>query len=243
MKQFPKTELMSVVSVVFGIVGLVMQNWLCKSADFQGLLIPGHFATGLSIVLLLVVAAGNLLILEDVKTGGEYARLFPKSIAAAVGSFIGAAGILFSAFSFVGNGILPLLVTGLGILSAIALGYAGYCRLVGKPSSSLLFAAMAVFLIFRTLASCQVWTAEVQVQTFLFPLLAHLSLLLATYYRAALGADLKNCRQYMFFRQIAAFCCLLSSVWGEPVFFLSCAILLVTDFCEPEFYGKYANSN
>ena len=240
MKRFPKTELMSVVSVAFGIVGLVMQRWLRDSADAQGLLQSGHFATGLSFVLLLVVAAGNLMVLGDVKSEGEHDSLFPKSVFAALGSFLGAAGILVSTFSFKDAGILTVLVTALGILSAVALGYAGFCRLQGKQPQFLLFAVVTVLLIFRTLAACRVWSAEVQVQSFVFPLLANFSLLLATYYRTNLCAEQKNCRQYMFFRQLAVFCCLLSCVWGDSVFYLAGAVWLITDFCNPDFYGKYA---
>lgn len=240
MKQFPRTELMSVVSVIFGVVGLVLQSWLCGSTDAYGLLNPNHFATILSYILLLVVAAGNLLILGDVRTSEDYDHLFPKSLVAAVGSFMGAAGILMSTFTFQATGVLYLLTTATGILSAVALGYAGCCRLLGKRPYCLVFGVVVVFLIFRTLLSCRAWSVNVQVQTFLFPLLANFSLLLAAYYRTALGAGLKNCQQYMFFRQMAVFCCLLGGVWYDLAFYMAGAAWLLTDFCQPDYYGKYA---
>lgn len=240
MKPFPKTEIFSLFSVLLGIIGMALQSWLFSTADSHGLLIHGHIAEALCYLLLAAAVAISILFLKNVKQSGAYAHLFPQSPVAAVGSFLAAVGILFSAFTPETVGVLTILVRVLGIAAALALALGGYARLQGKRPNCLLYAAVAVFLIFRTLAFCQGWSAEVQVQTFFFPLLAHISLLLAAYYRAELSADMGHCRQYAFFRQLALFCCLLSMAAGDRVFYLAVAVWMATDYCIPESFGKYA---
>ena len=240
MKQFPKTEIFSFFSVVFGIIGMALQSWLFSTVDSSGLLSHSHIASILSFILLAVLVAVNALFLKNAKPDGAYDQLFPQSIVAAAGCWIAAIGMGASAFIPVATGYLRILVRVMGALSTLALGVAGYCRLQGRRPNCLVYAAVTLYLIFRTLAVCQVWSAEVQVQTYFFPLLATLYLLIAAYYRAALGADLKNCRQYLFFRQMALFCCLLSVVGGDGVFHITGAIWMATDFCTPDAVGKYA---
>ncbi len=240
MKHIPKTEIFSLFSFVFGIIGLGLQSWVLSSVDSSGLLAYWHIGEILTLVLLVVLTAVHVTFLKSVKPVGEHTDLFSQSPIAAVGCFLAAAGFILSAATTQVTGILRLLVFGLGILSGLGLGFAGYCRLQKKNPSCLLFAAVAVFLIFHTLASCQRWTAEVQVQTFVFPLLANLFLLLAAYYRSALEANVGNCQHYLFFRYLAIFCCLAGMAGGDWLFYLSGAVWMATDFCNPAFFGKYA---
>ena len=240
MKQFPKTEVYSFFSIIAGIAGMALQSWMFSTADSHGLLLHGHISEILSYLLLAGIAAAAFLFLKNLKPDGGYAQLFPQSGVAAVGSFLAAAGILFSAFTPAAVGILRIAVRALGVIAGLALAMGGYARLQGKRPNCLLYAAVSVYLIFRTLAFCQGWSAEVQVQSFFFPLLAHLFLLLAAYYRAALAAEMKNCRQYFLFRQLALVCCVMSLASGDRVFFLAGAVWMATDFCIPESSGKYA---
>lgn len=240
MKQFPKTEFLSLFSIFSGIIGLALQSWLFSTADNEGLLIHGHMGETLSYILLAIVAAANFLFLKEVRPDGNYASLFPKSPIAIPGCFIAGIGLLVSTLTIAAEGALLLLIYILGILSGFALAYIGFCRLKEEQPHCLLFAVIAVYLIFRTLAACQAWSAEVQMQLYFFPLLGSLSLLVAAYYRAAIGADLGNCRHYLFFRNMALFCCLLSIADGDRLFYLSGAIWMATDFCIPNRYGKYA---
>lgn len=240
MKQFPKTEVFSLFSIVLGIIGMALQSWMFSTVDSQGLLLRGHISEVLSFVLLAVFMAGNFLFVKDFKSDAPYDQLFPKSSLAGVGSILAAAGIVLSAFTPEIKGVLQLVVKVLGVASGAALGYTGYCRLQGKRPNCLLHGVVALFLIFRTLAFCQIWSAEVQMQVYFFPLLATISLLIAAYYRAALVADMKNCRQYLFFRQLAIFSCLMSIAGGQALFFIAGAVWMVTDFCIPAASGKYA---
>ena len=240
MKQFPKTEIYTFFSILIGIAGLAMQSWLFSTADNHGLLVRGHIAEILSCLLLAVAAVIGFLSLKNRKSDGVYDLLFPQSPVAGIGSLLAAAGIFYCAFLPVAMGILATIVRTLGLLAGFALAMGGAARLQGKRPNCLMYAAIAVFLIARTLAFCQGWSAQVQAQLYLFPLLSHLCLLLAAYYRAALAADFKNCKQYFLFRQLALVCCLMSLAGGDRIFGISGAVWMATDFCIFEHSGKYA---
>ena len=241
MKQFPKSEIFSLFSVIAGLVGFALQSWLYSTVDNRGLLPKNHISAIICLLLFAAVAVVHYFRLRTAKPEGEYEQLFPKSPVAAVGCFVAAVGIGISVLNPVATGTLQFPVQICGLLSVAALGFSGYCRLQGKRPNFLLYAVIAVFLLFRVLAFCQKWSAEVQVQNYFFPLLGSLGLLLATYYRAALGADLKNCRHFLFFRQLALFCCLVSMAGGDRLFYLAGALWMATDYCVPDAYGKYAH--
>ena len=240
MKQVPKTEVFSLFSVITGVVGLAMQSWLFSTVDNKGLLPANHISAVISFLLLAAVVAVNMLFLRNFKPTGEYDHLFPKSAVSGVGSILTALGFGISAMLPVASPVLRIFVRVLGLISVAGLAFGGYCRLQGKHPNCLIYGVVSLFLIFRTLVFCQLWSAQVQVQTFFFPLLASLSLLMVAYYRAAMGANLKNCRQYLLFRQLALFCCLVSIAGGDRLFYLSGAIWMATDYCVPDAFGKYA---
>ena len=240
MKQLSKTEFFSLFSLVFGFIGLGLQIWMFSTADSQGLLLHGHISETLSFIALAIVAGVNYVFLKIVNPKGEYTLLFPESPIAAAGCLFAAVGLCMSAFNTPAQGTLLYLLYVLGIMSGIVLIIAGFRRLQGEQPNGLLYGVVTVYLIFRTLAFCQKWSAEVQIQTFFFPLLGSIFLLLTAYYRAELGADMGNCRRYLFFRHLALFCCLCSMAWGDWVFYLSSAAWVATDYCLPNFYGKYA---
>ncbi len=240
MNRFPKTEFLSLFSIILGLVGMALQSWLMSEMDSSGLLPFHHISGTVAFILLAVVVAVSFFFLKSVRPSETYGQMFPKSPIAGIGCILAGVGMAFSASAPDATGILQLLAPVLGIAAAGALAFAGFSRLQGRQPNCLLFALVAVALIVRTMLSCQKWSAETQVPLYFFPLLACLSLLLATYFRAELGTTGKNCRQYLFFRQLALYCCLVSMAGGDWLFYLSGAIWMATDFYAPAFYGKYA---
>ena len=233
MKQFPKTEVYSIFSILAGLAGIAMQSWLLTTVDHKGLLTRNHISAIISFLLLAAIVVVNILFLKKQKSAEGYKQMFPNSLVSGVGSFLAAVGFLFATLSANTNGLLEILVKVFGFLSVIALAFAGYCRLMKKRPNCLLYAVVAVFLILRTLVYCQGWSAEIQVERYFFPLLGSLCLLLAAYYRAALVIGTEDWRRYQFFRQIAIYSCLLSVVTGDTLFFLAGALWMTTDYCIP----------
>ena len=240
MKRFPKTEYFSLFSVAAGIIGFAMQSWLLTTVDAKGLLVKGHISAVISFVLFAIVVAVNGMFLRNFKPDGGYEHLFPKSKVAGIGSIVAAIVMGYCAMLPVASPVLGLLVKVFGLATVVGLGLSGYGRMQDKLPNCLIYGVVCLFLIFRSLVFCQGWSAELQVERFFFPLMASLFLLITAYYRAALGVDLKNCRQYLFFRQLALFCCLLSLAGVDKLFYLAGAVWMATDFCTPDAYGKYA---
>ena len=213
-----------------GIIGLALQSWLFSSVDGRGLLPSDHGATVISLLLLAATLGRSLLVLNKTAPATAYDALFPRSSLAAAGIAIAATGMLISAFFTPATGILGLLTPICGALAGGALLITAYCRFQGLQPHCLLHSAVAVFFIVRTMACCQGWGSEPQLQLYLFPLLASFFLLIAAYYRAELNVRQKNNRRYAFFSQGALMCCLSSAIHSQGLFYLSAALWLAADF-------------
>lgn len=219
------------VSLLTGSVSLPLRCWLLSSIDENGLLPRFHAAGILSLLLLLLTIAIAFWGLRKAPSSYAYRRRFPPSWPAAVGTALGGIGIGISAFTVPTAGVLGILVPFLGLLSAAALIYAARCRLIGLRPNCLSHGAMVLFLLFRILTTCRVWGAEPQLQLYLFPLLGSLSLLLTCYYRAEMDAMTGDYRKYLFFGQMALFCCLMCLPGDDWLFYMSAALWLASDYC------------
>lgn len=217
-------------ALLAGVISAAMQSWLLSSVDSRGLLPDPHNASIFSCFLLVATLGVCLLVLRKASPTAAYEALFPRSPIAAAGTAIAAIGMLISAFSLPVSGILGLLTPIFGALSGGALLVTAYCRFQGVRPNCLLHSVVAVFFIVRTMACCQTWGAEPQLQLYLFPLLASLFLLIAAYYRAELDIMAKNSLRYVFFSQGALMCCLSSAAHSQGLFYLSAALWLAADF-------------
>lgn len=231
MNNHPQSGLFPWVSLLTGSLCLPLRCWLLSSISSNGLLPRFHIAGILSLLFLLLTAGITLWNLRQFPLSNAYRRRFPPSRLAAAGTAIGGIGIGFSAFTIPAAGILRLLVPIFGILCAIALLYAAYCRRIGLRPNGLYHGTMVLFLVFRILVVCRDWGGEPQVQFYLFPLLGSLFLLLACYYRAEVDAMAGDYRKYVFFGQVALFCCIMCLPGDDWLFYMSAAVWLVTDSC------------
>lgn len=217
-------------AILAGVIGLALQSWLLSSVGDRGLLPTPHIATSVCLLLLAATLEICLLAILKISPNTDYAALFPRSPIAAAGTAIAAIGMLISAFSMPASGILGLLTPITGVLAGIALLVTAYYRYQGLQPNCLFHGAVAVFFIIRTMACCQGWGSEPQLQTYFFPLLASLLLLIASYYRAELDVLSKSSRWYAFFSQGALMCCLSSGVHSQGLFYLSAALWLASDY-------------
>jgi hypothetical protein len=83
-----------------------------------------------------------------------------------------------------------------------------------------LCAILTVVLMLNTVAQCQIWGAEPQLQSYFFPLLASIFLILTAYYKTTLAASQGNPKMLAFFSQGALFfCCLSLNTPQWPLYF------------------------
>ena len=231
MNDSTKPVLFPGVTILSGIAGFSLRCWLFSAADLHGLLPKNHIAGTLSFVLLAVMLVLCLLEVRKAHLPQDHSQLFPPSGFAAAGTLIGALGMGYSAFTLTAKGFLQVIVPILGILSTLALVLSAYSRWQGLRPHCLLHGTVVIYLIFRTVAYCQVWGIESQLQLYFFELLACLLLLIACYYRTELDVHTDHSRQYVFFSQAALFCCCMSLIGKDWLFYLSSAIYLATDYC------------
>jgi hypothetical protein len=204
---------------------------LLDSADPDGMLPQNHPAEALSFILLAVTLGLCFFLIRRIRVDTEYARLFPASRAAAMGSILGAVGMGCAAFFAENTGLLFLPVIIFGAISTICLGVAAYLRLHEIRPNCLLHCLPAAYIMFRTITFCRIWGTEPQLQLYFFELLAAAFLLLACYYRAELDVKDTSCKKYLFFSQTALFCCCLCLPGEDRLFYLSALIWLIADRC------------
>lgn len=217
--------------ILTGMVGFALRCWLFSSMDSAGLLPNNHIAGSLTFLLLALCLAVCFLGVKNATPHDTYRQMFPRSGIAAAGTVMGAVGMAISAFTLKSAGVFRFLLPVLGVLCAGALLFAAYCRFRELQPNFLTHCAVAIYLIFRSLANCRTWGAEPQLQLYFFHLLASLFLLLACYYRAELDLHSGDCRRYVFFAQAALFCCCLCLMGEGWLFYLSAGIWIATDFC------------
>ena len=219
-------------TIIEGLAGFFLQCWLFSTSNAKGLLPADHIAGYLSFGLLALTTVICWLGARSEDNLCPDTPIFSSGVAT-VGIALGAACMAFSAFTANGKGILQIPTFGTGILAAAALGYIALCRAKKIHADALLHCIITVYLIFRTMVSCSVWSAEPQFQQYFFPLLACVFLMIASYYRAALALGFAHSKKYAFFSQTALFCCFMCCRGSDWVFYLSGALWLTFDFPAP----------
>lgn len=225
MKRIKPSTLASLLALLSGAAGLTMRIWLFRSGiDERGLFLSSHPAMyllpGLAVVFLAAALPFSLKVVPD-----SYQKRFPRSVAAALGNWAAAAGLLiFSILALRSTPDItaPVLLSGiLGILSAVCLVFLGFCRWKPTRPSPLFQGIVTVYCMVFLLTRYAVWSAEPQLAVCCFEALAGISLLLTSYYRTTLDARQKCWRMYTFFIYTAFFFCFLSLIGEDKLFFLS----------------------
>jgi hypothetical protein len=219
------------LSIFAGIIGFSLQSWLFSSADTNGLLPASHIAQILSFLLFAITLASCFLLLKKSQQHTHYEAQFPRSVIAGIGSFVGALALGYSALSQGSFGALRLILPVFGIVSACALLFRGYCRIVGLRPHFLISCVVIAYLVLWSVLCCRNWCSQPQLQHYVFQAFATVFLLLASYYRAELELGTDNCRRYTFFCQVALFCCCLCIPGENSLFYLLAAIWMAADSC------------
>lgn len=234
-----KTRFFPWTTLIVGLIGFALRSWLYSDMQ-DGLLPADHPAGILCFILLALVMAAVWFGVQNVSSTAAYAELFPPSAAGGAGTLLAAVGIGISAFSMECVGMFCILVPATGILAAAALAATALFRLKGQQPFWALHCIVAVYFMVRTMACCSTWSSQTQVQLYIFQLLACCFLLMAGYYRAAMGILGGRPALYVFFSQAALFCCCLCCVGSDWLFYLSAGIWMAADYCIIPPGGRYA---
>ena len=228
-----------------GGLGLTLRLWLYRGIDEKGLLPASHPSAALMFVLTALTLAVLFLCVRALKPGRKYAQLFPAGTGRALGCLAGALGVLAgSVFQLsINTGLLRLLILGTGVLAALSLCVTAFCRLRGNRPSFLLHTVLTVFFMLYTVGRCRLWSAEPQMQEYLFPLFACVSLMLTGYYLAAFDIHRDSLNRLVFFNQTALFSCCLCLNGENRLFFLGMLLWLALDLCDVHRFSSPAESS
>lgn len=225
------------LALICGLLGFVLNLLLHRTGtDSRGLLITGHPA-GIGLLILCALALLGLLLLARGAKNHPYPALFPASLPAALGCWLGATGVLISAVRELlhQQDTFNILCAVLALAAGVSLVIAGICRLKGKTPSYLLYALLTLYCMFHLICQYRVWSAEAQLLLYLFPLLCSVFLMLTAYQATCLCAGEGSCRWYTFFSSGALFFCCVSLYGNSWPFYLAMALWTFTGQCASHF--------
>lgn len=224
-----KPKLLKLTALAAGLLCLLLRAILFATGlDMKGLLVAGHWAGTCSWLLTAGIIGLIFFTLRTVSGPPAYSDAFPSSPIRAAGSLVAACGFALSGVPAAGGPFASAELV-LRILAAAALVAAAYCRFRGKKASVLLHSAVCLYLALRMVCLYQRWSADPQLQHYVFYLGAHLALMLCSYQLAAFGADSGNHKSLWGWGLASIYLCLGALPGSEdPFFLLCCAIWMFT---------------
>lgn len=214
-----KFHFLPFTALVLGAAAFGLRTGLYSFAvDQRGLLVSGH---PLSYALWAVVMFGAAFLLWNVRKldgSNVYEDNFSSSTPAAFSCGLMALGLLMTVKlqSPVGTGAAVLLWRILGILCIPAMVWAGVSRGQGKKPFFGTHAVLCLFLLIHMIGRYQLWSANPQLQDYVFELLAAISLTLFSYYCAAFEADMGSRRMQLATGLLAVLLCPVALAGSEP---------------------------
>lgn len=234
MKRSLINKLLPWLAPVLGGLGMAaMWAVYAFGTDEKGLILPVHISS-LAVWLLTAAMVGGLLfLLWNMEDTAGYRRLFPDSRLAAVGTLCAAIGILATVVESLTAMDEPIrIISGLlKIIAGIALIYLAWCRWKNVRGSFLAWAAVTAYMLLRIMFEYRSWSTQPELLRYLFPLLASVCMVLSMYHRTAFGVKMGSRKQFLFFSQFGAFCCLLALPGTPAPFYLGMAVWAMTDRC------------
>ena len=234
MKRSLKNQILPWMAPVLGLLGMA-SIWavFAFGSDEKNLILPFHISILAVWLLTAAMAGGMVFLLWDLTETRGFRRLFPDSRLAALGTLVAGLCILATVIESLTamNEPIRILSGILKIAAGIALLHLAWCRWNNLRGSFLAWAAVTAYMLLRIMFEYRSWSIEPQLLRYLFPLLASVSIALAMYHRTAFALRMGSRKQFLFFSQFGAFCCLLA-LPAEPVpFYLGMAIWALTDRC------------
>ncbi len=243
-----KPTILPLMTLGAGAVGLALRAVQFQfGIDEKGLLTLYHPAGLLTLAVTVALLAFITYSVWPMSGVLRYQRLFPSAPLAAIGTLVGAAGVvesgarvtfsLAAAENGAGFAVMSMdwfspVLLGVGVLTALAMVYLAVCRWQGSHASPWAWAAVCLFFLFHLVGCSRRWSNATQLDVYLYPLLASSFLLLATYYRAAMAGNAAGCRGYLLFSLGAAYCSALALIGcDDPLFYGAMLVWMAADQC------------
>ena len=239
MKQFRKSQLLPLLTLLCGMGGFALRLWLGSTTDGKGFVLRGH----VSLMLLAVLTAGLLAVLyvtsRKLKGDNEYHRNFPASVLGSLGTVLAALALGISSFTELSRltDRIGMICTLAGLLSAAALLYLADCRWRGRHPNCLCHVVLCGHMMLRLVCLYRGWSTDPELMDYAFELMALVCIMIAAFERAAFDAGSGNrCRHGFFSLAGAYFCCVSLAGQQWPGLYAAMGLWLLTNLCslEPE---------
>lgn len=235
MKKYLKPDLLPLLILAAGVVGMLLQLWqYVGGTDEKGLLVKGHISAILLAILTVAVLALILLGTWNLREGNQYRHNFPASRQGCVGAGLAAVMIFVTA---VGDLLirkdLLILVTGIvGLLAGLSMIVICLGRLQGRQVNFLFPLTVCVFLMLHLICQYRVWSGEPQLLSYCYPLLATVCVMLSCYQTAAFAGNFGDRRAHAALHLAAVYFCCVSMIGDHtPLFYFAMGLWMLTDMC------------
>lgn len=220
-------------ALLCGGIGALLRLWqYATGLDADRLLLAGHPAGILVLVLTAVVIGLLFWFTRNLADQSKYKEQFPVSVLGALGAFAGAAGLLLTSMIELIRQEVPFapLLGLLGIAAAAGLTFTGLCRLKGLRPNFLFHTLVCVYFALRLISSYQDWSADPQLHDYCFQLMATVCAMLFSYHRAALDIRHTARRPLILLGLMGSFFSLLATVASAaPLLYVGLACWMLTN--------------
>ena len=232
MKQLTKPSVSAAIFAIGGVFAMLMRFWLLSTGvDHRGLLVISHPGCILSYAICAVLPVALFILMRKEKKALHFS-LTPFS---AAGYFALAIGFCLAAWNLVFTPYLAMrMATGIfGMAGAVCALIAGIYALKGSRTHPLFFCPGILFFACFLYCRYQQWSAEPELQQFVFQLLAAVLSMISLYQRAALSAHIGNNKHYLMWSRSAILVCLAAIPGSQlPLLWLAMAAFFTLDGCE-----------
>ena len=210
MKHPFRSTILPFFTVGAGGLGLALRIWLYSGTDEKGLLPAGHPAD-YALFLLSALTVGILFLSTRKLMPRKVSKAHLRIMDTAAYALAGLCLILTAVLKLSGSMIrLAWAAVAAALVGGLILLLMAVMRFFRKRSPYWVNAVITVALMLNTVAQCQVWGAQPQLQEYLFPLLASVFLILSAYEKTKFTAKQGNAKTLAFFSQCALFFCWVS---------------------------------
>ncbi len=220
---------------LLGILGALFRGiYYAIGVDSRGLLVKYTFphiallAITFLVIILLIVLTARL------KQASKYAFNFPSSPLGAMGAAIAAGGFILAStlLLIADNSTFAALTAILGYVGAVSLGFLSYFRHKGIRPAFAFSAIICIFFLVRLIYCYRLWSANPQLQDYLFPLLANIGAMLACYHGAAFSDGASSRRLHTLYHLATIYCAIVSLPHCDnPIFYAAITIWMLSNLC------------
>lgn len=220
MKHPFRCRILPIFTIGAGGLGFALRLWLYAGIDAKGLLPAGHPAD-YALFLLSAITVGILFLatreLRPRRISKKYLRITDTVAYALAGLCL----ILTAILKLSGSMIrLAWVAVAAALVGGLILLLMAVMRFFRKRPPYWVSAVITIVLMLNTVAQCQVWGAEPQLQEYFFPLLASIFLILSAYEKTKFDAKKGKAVTLAFFSQCALFfCCISLNTAHWPLYF------------------------